>query len=115
MKYKTRIKDRPFAEGSRGCHVLLWLDAQNLNEKEHHFILPLMIWTFIMQSVAFITSTSQDYIKLIFSTLIKHTYLESNFLSHTTMTTYLKDLTQSIGRYGGISWQNWFRDIWKHK
>ena len=23
------------------------------------------------------------------------------------MTTYLKDLTQSIGRYGGPSWQNW--------
>ena len=22
-------------------------------------------------------------------------------------TTYLKDLTQSIGRYGGLSWQNW--------
>ena len=22
------------------------------------------------------------------------------------MTTYLKDLTQSIGRYGGLSWQN---------
>ena len=27
------------------------------------------------------------------------------------MTTYLKDLTQSIGRYGGLSWQNWFRDF----
>ena len=25
------------------------------------------------------------------------------------MTTYLKDLTQSIGRYGGPSWQNWFK------
>ena len=24
------------------------------------------------------------------------------------MTTYLKDLTQSIGRYGGHSSQNWF-------
>ena len=23
------------------------------------------------------------------------------------MTTYLKDLTQSIGRYGALSWQNW--------
>ena len=79
MKYKTRIKDRPFAEGSRGCHVLLWLDAQNINAKGHHFIMPLVIWTFIMQSVAFISSTSQDRIKLIFSTLINHTYLESNF------------------------------------
>ena len=25
------------------------------------------------------------------------------------MTTYLKDLTQSIGRYGGLSWKNWFK------
>ena len=25
------------------------------------------------------------------------------------MTTYLKDLTQSIGRYGGLSWQNWVK------
>ena len=79
MMCKTRIKDRPFAEGSRGFHVLLWLDARNLNAKERHFILPLVIWTFIMQSVAFISSTSQDRIKLIFSTLITHTYLKSNF------------------------------------
>ena len=28
--------------------ALLWLDAQNLNAKERHFILPLMIKTFIM-------------------------------------------------------------------
>ena len=31
------------------------------------------------------------------------------FLLHAPMTTYLKDLTQSIGRYGGLSWQNWFK------
>ena len=79
MKYKTRIKDRPFTEGSRGCHVFLWLDAQNLNVIEPHFVFPLVIWTFIMQSVAFISSTLQDRIKLIFSTLINHTYLESKF------------------------------------
>ena len=29
------------------------------------------------------------------------------FLLLATMKTYLKDLTQSIGRYGGLSWQNW--------
>ena len=28
------------------------------------------------------------------------------FLLLAPMTTYLKDLTQSIGRYGGLSWQN---------
>ena len=47
-----KVKDRPFVEGSRGCHALLWLDAQNLNAKERHFILSLVIKTFIMQSVA---------------------------------------------------------------
>ena len=48
IRYKTKVKDRPFTEGSRGCHVLLWLDARNLNAKERHFILPLVIRTFIM-------------------------------------------------------------------
>ena len=81
--------------------MLLWLDARNLNAKERNFISPLVIWTFIMQSVAFISSISKDRIKLIFSTLISHTYLESNFIA-CNMTTYLKDLTQSIGRYGGL-------------
>ena len=59
--------------------MLLGLDAQNLNAKERHFILPLVIGTFIMLSVAFISSISQDRINLISSTLISHTYLESNF------------------------------------
>ena len=31
------------------------------------------------------------------------------FLLHAPMTTYLKDLTQSIGRYGGLSRQYWFK------
>ena len=33
------------------------------------------------------------------------------FLLLAMMTTYFKDLTQSIGRYGGLSWQNWFKGI----
>ena len=102
-----KVKDRPFAEGSRGCHALLWLDAQNLNAKECHFILPLVIWTFIIQSVAFISSTSQDRIKLIFSHTNKSYIFREQFLLLALMTTYLEDLTQSIGRYGGLSWQNW--------
>ena len=76
---KVKMKDRPFVEGSRGCHALSWLDARNLNVKECHFIWPLVIWTFIMQSVAFISSPSQVRTKLIFSILINHTYLERNF------------------------------------
>ena len=88
-------------------HALLWLDAQNLNAKECHFILPNMIWTFIMQSVAFISSISHDRIKLIFSHTNKSYIFREKFLLLAPMTTYLKDLTQSIGRYGGVSWQDW--------
>jgi hypothetical protein len=44
----------------------LFLDVQALNAKERHFILPLVIATFIMQSVAFISSASQVRTKLIF-------------------------------------------------
>ena len=95
-RYKTKVKDRPFEEGSRGCHVLLWLDAQNLNAKERHFISPLVIWTFIMQSFAFISSTSQDR-KAYFLHTNKSYIFREQFLLLATMTTYLKDLTQSIG------------------
>ena len=49
-----KVKDRPFAVGSRGCHALICLYAQHLSAKERHVILSLMIATFIMQSVAFI-------------------------------------------------------------
>ena len=87
--------------------MLLWLDARNLNAKERHFILPLVIWTFIMQSFAFISFISHDHIKLIFSHTNKSYIFREKFLLLAPMTTYLKDLTQSIGRYGGLSWQNW--------
>ena len=100
--YEIKVKDRPFAEGSRGCHALLWLDAQNLNAKKRHFILPLVIGTFIMQSVAFISSISHDRVKLIFSHTNKSYIFREQFLLLAPMTTYLKDLTQSIGRYGGL-------------
>ena len=53
-----KVKDRPLAEGSRGRHALIGLYAQSLNVKERHAILPPMIATFIMQSVAFITLPS---------------------------------------------------------
>ena len=49
-----KVKDRPFAEGSRGCHALICLYAQPLSAKERHVALPLVIATFIMQSVTFI-------------------------------------------------------------
>src|SRR3990170_7421297 len=49
-----KVKDRPFAEGSRGCHALICLHAKSINAKERHVTLPLMIAIFSMQSVAFI-------------------------------------------------------------
>ena len=60
-----------------------------------------------MQSVTFISSVSHDRIKLIFSHTNKSYIFREQFLLLAPMTTYLKDLTQSIGRYGGLSWQNW--------
>ena len=84
--------------------MLIRLDAQNPNAKERHFILPLVIWTFIMQSVTFISSISHDRINFIFSHTNKSYVFREQFLLHAPMTTYLKDLTQSIGRYGGLSW-----------
>ena len=44
----------------------LFLDAQALSAKERHVILPLVIATFIMQSVAFISLPSQVRTTLIF-------------------------------------------------
>ena len=49
-----KVKDRPFAEGSRGCHAFICLYAQLISAKERHVVLPLVIATFSMQSVAFI-------------------------------------------------------------
>ena len=73
-----KVKDRPFAEGSRGCHALLWLDAPNINAKECHFILPLLDGP-LLCSPSLLLLPQQDRTKLIFSALISHTYLESSF------------------------------------
>ena len=61
-----------------------------------------------MQSVAFISSISHDRIKLIFSHTNKSYIFREQFLFLAPMTTYLEDLIQSLGRYGGLSWQDWF-------
>ena len=62
-----KVKDRPFAEGSRGCHALICLYAQPLSAKERHIALPLMIATFIMQSVTFILHHHKFVQRSIFS------------------------------------------------
>ena len=67
------------------------------------------MWTFIMQSAAFIASTTSSC-KVYFLHTNKSCIFREQFLLLAPMTTYLKDLTQSIGRYGGLSWQNWVRE-----
>ena len=105
--HKTKIKDRPFAEGSRGCHALSWLDARNLNakdtslyiatcDKDLYFAVRRFYFFHITRSYkAYFLHTNKSYI------------FREQFFLLAPMTTYLKDLTQSIGRYGGPPWQNW--------
>jgi hypothetical protein len=59
----------------------LFLDVQALNANERHYILPLVIATFIMQSVAYISLPSQVRTKLIFP-YNKISYIfRSNFIA----------------------------------
>ena len=98
-----KVKDRPFAEGSRGCHALISLYAQPLSAKERHVILPLVMATFIIQSVAFILHHHKFVQCSIFSyTKWSHTFRSNFYCLIAPMTTYLKDLTQSLVRYGGL-------------
>ena len=85
----------------------LILDVQTLNAKECHVVLPFVIATFIMQSTAFISLPSQVRTTLIFPYNKRSYIFREQFLLLAPIITYLKDLTQSIGRYGGLSWQNW--------
>ena len=57
-----------------------------------------------MQSVAFIASITRSY-KAYFLHTNKSYIFREQFLFLAPMTTYFMDLTQSIGRYGGLSWQ----------
>ena len=58
----------------------LFLDAQSLNAKERHIILPLMIATFIMQSITFIALPSQVRTMLLSLTLKDQTHLGAIFI-----------------------------------
>ena len=62
---------------------LFW-DVQTLNGKERHFILPLVIATFIMQSAAFISLPSEVRTTLISLTIKVQTYLEAIFIAFCT-------------------------------
>ena len=62
----------------------LLLDARALNAKERHFILPLVIATFIMQSISFISLPSQVRTMLISLTIKVQTCLEAIFIAFCT-------------------------------
>ena len=79
IRVEDKSKRYAIRRGKQRLSCTFRVDARNLNAKERHFILPLVIKTFIMQSIPFIASLSQVRIKLIFFALIDHTYLESNF------------------------------------
>ena len=61
-----------------------------------------------MQSVPLIASITRSYKAYFLHTNRSYIFREQ-FLLRAPMTTYLKDLTQSIGRYGGLSWLYWFK------
>ena len=76
-----KVKDRPFAEGSRGCHALICLYAQSLSARERHVVLPLKKTTFIMQSVAFILCHPSSYNAQFSLTLNDLTHLKAIFIA----------------------------------
>src|SRR5215216_7383861 len=88
-----KVKDRSFAEGSRGCHALICLYAQPLSAKESHVVLPLVMATFIMHSVAFILHHHKFVQRSIFSyTKWSHTFRSNFYCLIAPMTSYLRDL-----------------------
>ena len=112
-----KVKDRPFAEEIRGCHALICLYAQPLSAKQHHVILPFMIATFIMQSIAFILCYHKFVQRSIFFYTKWSNIFRTNFYCLIApMTTYLRDLAQSLGRYGGLLKIRFgFKGFWMHK
>ena len=76
-----KVKDRPFAEGSRCCYALICLYAQSLGAKECHIVLPLKMTTFTMQSVAFILCHPSSYNAQFSLTLNDLTLLEAIFIA----------------------------------
>ena len=112
-----KVKYRPFVEGSRGCHEFICLCAQPLSAKECHVALPLVIATFIIQSVAFILHHHNFVQRSIFSyTKLSHTFRSNFYCPFALMTSYLRDLAQSLGRYGGhLKVGFGFKGFWMHK
>jgi hypothetical protein len=62
----------------------LFLVARAINAKKRHVILPLVIATFIMRSVTFISLPSQVRTTLISLTIKVQTYLDAIFIAFST-------------------------------
>ena len=73
--------------------------------------------TFIMQFVTFILHRHKFVQRSIFyDTKRSHTFRSNFYCLVAPMTTYLKDLTQSLGRYGGhLKIRFGFKGFWMHK
>ena len=95
----------------------LVLYAQSLNAIERHVILLLMIATFIMHSVLLLLCHHKFAQHLFSLTLKDQTHLEANFTAlFAPLKTSLKNLTQSLGRYGGLLKIRFgFKGFWMHK
>ena len=78
-------------------HFLI-LDVQTLNAKECHIVLPFVIATFIMQSVAFIPLPSQVRTMLIFPYNKRSYIFRSIFIAFSTDDNLLEG-SYSIHRY----------------
>ena len=109
-----KVKDRSFAEGSIGCHVLLWLDAQKCKR------MSLYIATFDRDLYYAVRRFYFFHITSSYQAYFLHTngsyIFREQFLLLVAMTTYLKDLTQSIGSYGGLlKIRLGFKGFWMHK
>ena len=103
----------PFVEGSIGCHAHLGLMHKILMQKNVTLYYPLYVNLYY--AVRRFYCIHNKFVQSLFLCINKSCIFREQFLLLAPMTTYLKDLTQSIGRYGGLSWQNWFKGIWKHK
>ena len=112
-----KLKDRPFAEGSRGCHAIFVCMLNLLVQKNVMLYCPLW-WQPLLCSLSLLFLHHHKFVqRSIFSYTKWSNIFRSNFYCLIAlMTTYLKDITQSIGRYGGLLKIRFgFKGFWMHK
>ena len=76
-----KVKDRPFAEGSRGCHALICLYAQSLSAKERPLYCPLW-WQPLLCSLSLLLLYHHKFVqRSIFTYTNDLTLLEAIFIA----------------------------------